>query len=101
MKLQHEPIPSDKFTYDRTTRTFSAEASDFPNHAPFQRLYDDAVDVGFTMKSTKTGAEVVYTMEQVHRDGEGETTHWTFVPTRESYNRHREAVNTKVVVFND
>jgi hypothetical protein len=100
MKRQLQPIPSGKFTYDQTTRTFTAEESDLRGYDLRQTIYDDAVDVGFSIQSSKTGAEVTYYLSEVHTH-DGDITHWTFLPTRESFNKHREAVNTKVVIFND
>ena len=101
MKLNHTPILSSRFDFNTTIKTFSTEASSLRG-TPFQsQLYDDACDVGFIMKSTKTGNEVTYVLEKEHKDFEGEVIKWTFVPTIESYNKHREAVNTRVVIFND
>lgn len=105
MKLQLTPISSVRFTYDVTTRTFSAEASDLRPAVFLARLYDDAMDVGFVMKSSKTGAEVTYVLEAEHREPAteelGDITHWTFTPTHESASKYRECVNTKVKIFND
>lgn len=108
------PIPSNLFTYDRTTRTFDVEASTLNGngHRFLQQIYKDACDVGFVMKSSITGNEVTYYLEQEHREPSeqthgglpvelGDITHWTFRPTNESCQKFREAMNTKVVVWND
>lgn len=101
MKLPLTPISSLRFNYDQSTRTFTAEASDLRGATFHARLYDDAMDVGFVMKSSKTEAEVTYVLEEEHKDGDGDVTHWTFTPTHESASQFRECVNTKVKIFND
>jgi hypothetical protein len=105
MKHRLNPISSAWFSYNQTTRTFSTEASSLRPANFLARLYDDVMDVGFMMKSRVTGNEVTYVMEAEHRepatDEIGDITHWTFTPTNESCDKHRECVNTKVVIFND
>ncbi len=66
-----------------------------------QRLYDDACDVGFAMKSDKTGRVVKFYMDKVHTDGEGDITHWTYRACHEDVRLNPEAMFIVVTVFND
>jgi hypothetical protein len=77
MILRPAPVQISTFTWDPRTRTLSAEASELP---PFGRVYDDACDVGFTVLGHH--AEVVFALQEEHRDREGDVTHWTFVPAK-------------------
>lgn len=88
-------ISSNKFSYDRDTMEFVAEMSDFKNieNLLHQRIYGDACDVGFAMKSEKTGnVEIFYYSNRVEK--EGEAVYWVW-----------EALNPKldchVKIFND
>lgn len=106
MKLNLHPIPSSLFLYDCTTRHFTAEVSELScrGHNFMWNLYDDAVDRGFIMESTRTGNKVTYYLARVVGGGEdtdGEVVSWEFLPTHESMAQHRECVNTKVIIFND
>jgi hypothetical protein len=54
------PIPSSRFTYDAVNRMLVAEASDLGGY--LRRLYDDACDVGFAVRSDRTGAVAVFAL---------------------------------------
>ena len=73
--LRPTPVSTDRFSYDPATRSFSAEISEL--RINFGRVYDDAVDEGFTMVSTKTGREIVFVVEHVEYDPEGDLRWWT------------------------
>ena len=66
-----------EFTYDKSTDTFIAEASDLPifHHA---KVYTDACDVGFILASSKTGNERLVTLVDTMRDAEGDVQCWTY-----------------------
>jgi len=58
-----------------------AEASSLMlGHIDFTQVWDDACDVGLTLVSHRTGREVVYALEDIARDGEGDLLFWTLVP---------------------
>ena len=61
MKLPLIEFSSKNFTYHADAKTFVSEASDMMNRH-LQPLYNDACDVGFSMKSSKTGRVVVYVL---------------------------------------
>ena len=88
------------------------EASDLGGQPFLNQLYKDAVDVGFVMKSHKTGEEVMFCLDKEHRDTDGrgwgglpleygDITHWTFKPTSDSIKRNPQIVNLEVTIFND
>lgn len=45
-----------------------------------ERVWDDACDVGVTLVSHRTGREVVYVVEDMARDGEGDLLWWDLLP---------------------
>lgn len=95
-------FPSKMFHFDATGHG-SAEASDMGNRH-LQRIYDDACDVGFTVRSSKTGDIVTYAMSSPFYQGDGEDTElagWNFEPTSESIRKHPFCAGTKITVFND
>lgn len=105
MKLNITPFPSNHFTYDKETKTLIAESSDLlGNH--FQRLYDDACDVGIAIQSVKTQKVVTYYLHKtVKPEGRefcvGEVVAWEYLPTTESIRQVPECAGTSVTIFND
>ncbi len=86
---------TDEFTFKN--RVFTAEASDFSDGrfmAMFNQVFDDACDQGFELTSSRTGKKVKMTFEKAHRSEEGDITHWSFIP-------YRNTSFDKLVVFND
>ena len=101
MKTKLTPIWSSKFTYLGSTKTFVAEISDLKPFNPLTRLYDAAMDVGFTMRSKITGIDVDYFLTEEHKDAEGDVTSWEFRPTVESERKTVDCRGTSVTIFND
>lgn len=101
MKFNVIEFPSSMFTW--TDKVAVAEASDMGNRH-LQPLYDDACDVGFAMKSDKTGEVVTYAMTRPFYQGEDEDRElagWDYTPTSESIRKVPSCAGTKVVVYND
>lgn len=48
------------------------------NYVPWYRLYDDAADVGFYVRSHKTGDKKLFVLEKTAKN-EGEIVAWTFI----------------------
>lgn len=87
-----------KFSWDKLLGF--CEASELhtpPGQAFFQRVWSDAGDVGFFVKSHRTGRCVLFTLEDVERD-ESDITSWNFVECNVDRSV-REPVRIKV--FND
>ena len=94
---------SDSFDYDPATKCFTAEISDLAavcNTFVFHWVYDDAMDLGLSIVSSRTGAEIIYAAE-VDIDDEGDVMQWTLYPTPESIQQHPSCLGTTVVVYND
>lgn len=101
MKFNVIEFPSSFFTWSQGVA--HAEASDMENRH-LQPLYDDACDVGFAIKSDKTGEVVTYVMETPVYDigeEERELLGWRYVPTAESIRKVPACANTKAVIYND
>ena len=94
-------ISSRQFSIDPKNKQFVGEISDFGCNVPFDRIYSDACDLGFTMLSHKTGETVTWYMQTEMYDGEGDITSWTFSPTARDIYRHPELANWTCLVFND
>lgn len=64
-------------TWRKGIPTGAVEASDLgPNFTG--RIWNDACDIGFILKSPKTGREILMVQTGHCRDGEGEVTIWIF-----------------------
>ena len=103
MRLTLVEHSSRQFSYSDKDKTLVSEASDLDNRH-LERIYDDACDVGFAVKSEKTGAVVVYVMSSPIYRGEGEDRElsgWNYEPADFSVRKHPECVGTKATIFND
>jgi hypothetical protein len=93
MILRPSPISSTYFTYAPETKTFATEASDLPRGFDINRVYDDAIDEGFTIVSKRTGKEVVFRKERLVKDTEGDIQAWEFSSVT--------ILGFKAMIFND
>lgn len=90
MKLQPLIYCSSKFTWRGNTGY--ADISDLSGKmAPHGLIYDDAIDVGFTVKSARTGREVEFVHTHPEYD-DGELVKEHYVSTGGNYN---------IILFND
>jgi hypothetical protein len=99
MLLRPSPISSRLFDYDKNERCFVAEISDLGPGFEFHRVYDDACDVGLTVISHRSGREVVFAVDEVETDREGDILAWRLVPA--SYQRALLIDNVTMTIFND
>jgi hypothetical protein len=99
--LETYAIDSTKFTFHAAKQTFFAEASDLYGHELYRQIYDDAADVGFAIRSDRTGAVMRFYVAQVHKDREGDITHWTFKIINEDARKNPAFKELSVVIFND
>src|SRR5271157_4913440 len=88
---------SDLFRYNAATKHFSSEISNTP--AVLRQLWGDSLDLGFGIRSKKTGHVVYFTLEKTKKDGDGAYLFWTFV----IYNPDLDArlKGLSVTVYND
>jgi hypothetical protein len=102
MRLTLVEHSSKTFGYNKADKTLTAFASSMDNRS-LERIYDDACDVGFAVKSESTGAVVVYVMSSPLFHGEGEDRElagWNYEPADFSVRKHPECAGTKAIVFN-
>ncbi len=48
----------------------------------FERVWNDACDEGLTLVSHRTGKEVVYAIDRIEADNEGDILYWDLIPAR-------------------
>lgn len=100
MILKPSPVSLRHFTRVAGLRSgggmLVAEVSDFGRGFAFERVYDDACDEGLTVVSHHTGREVVYGVEHVERDPEGDLLFWKLRPASP-----RERDLPTITIFND
>lgn len=88
MRRPDLPVPTydgRRFSWDRCNGV--AEATDLcptPSRTPvyeqpWARVWSDAADVGFNVRSNRTGRVELFTLRTEHKDDDGDVTHWTFV----------------------
>lgn len=102
--MQHNPISSDMFHWEKETKTFSQEIStlqgNIPLFDPFGRIYDDACDAGFSMKSARTGQVITFYHSTTDTD-EGDIAGWWFKVVPEQIRKHPNLADILVLIIND
>jgi hypothetical protein len=71
-----------------------------PGHQ-WERLYDDACDVGLALTSHKTGVTTTWYLKDTVKDSEQEVLGWMFCPTPETARRHPELARYQLNIGND
>lgn len=98
--LRFESYDIANFTWDAHRRTFSAEASDLQLNQ-FDRLYDDACDVGLAIGNPDTGRVATFYLAETDTDGEGDIRFWRLLPTAEALRLAPGLRGARVIIFND
>jgi len=103
MKLRlNFPIDLSVFSHNKDTKTFCAEASDFGHGNLFQRIYDDACDVGFQVINPTTLNTILLIHSHEERTLDGmDVQYWEFTPSYEDMQKHPSLKGYKFVVYND
>lgn len=105
MKLHLTPISSAHFTFSniKGRKTFVTEASDLRGLNLLARLYDDAADAGFAMKSERTGqvAHFCFSRRLEGEETDGEFVADIFVPCEEDVRKFPGLAGCEVHVLND
>lgn len=103
---------TDLFHLDKEHKQFSAEMStlegnlgrlplgDRGSTEVFQRLYNDACDVGLILVSNRTKEEATWVAVDVSRDDE-DIHHWILHPTSEAIRKHPRLEGYTMIIFND
>ena len=97
MKRQIIAVSSDIFSYHPNTKCMIADASDLRGVNLNQQIFDDAVDVGFAIRSERTKKVEVFSLIRINKDEEGEVVSWTYAPI--DYNLSK--IGLKVIILND
>ena len=71
--LRPSPVSTSQFSFNKVRSAFIAEISDTNG---LGRVYPDSCDEGLTVIGN-TGREVVFVVEDVSRDADGDLTSWT------------------------
>ena len=102
MKLKlRSPISVNRFLHIPHSKVYTTEASDGGKSYNFwQRIYDDACDVGFQVINPGTGVVITVTQATELSDGD-EITGWEFTPTYEDIQRNPKLEGYKFVIYND
>lgn len=95
--LTPTPVSTERFRYDAANRLFTVEASDIGlgHGLEFERVFDDACDVGLSLISAKTGQVIACAIE--HEElREGDTLYWDLRPAER---KDRDLFTVRI--FND
>ena len=90
---------SDDFYWDKKTYSFSADISEVP--AVLRQMTNDSMDIGFAMRSSKTGEIAYFIVSRAERDADGDMYRWTFIPTDASIYSNPLLTGVMVNVYND
>ena len=105
MLLNQNPIPSSYFHWNREGQTFSQEISSLNGFILFQRIYDDAVDEGFSILSNHTGQIITFYHSKTDYDGnegdDSDVAGWWFEVVPEHARKYPWLANIKVLIIND
>lgn len=85
------------FTYVKGLKSFVGEISDTPQ--VLRQLWNDSMDLGFGIRSHKTGRVVFFTLKNIWRDDEGDVIRWVFDvfnPTQ-----HPDLEGLTATIYND
>lgn len=93
-------LHTNQFSYQPHTRTFISDVSDLGPQV-FERIYDDACDVGVQLVSAKTGKVIPFLMNDEVRDFDNDILRWNFVVEPTYARRNPSIADLKVVIFND
>lgn len=96
-------INTNRFSYNKETKTFVTEISNLGSTYVFDRIYSDAADEGLTLWSEKSGMEATYYLDHVNYsdDADHELVSWELKPTVETTRKHPQLRDTMVLIFND
>lgn len=95
------PVSLSLFTHNSTDKVFISEASDIGDDQLFQRVYNDACDVGFNVVNVASGQSILVTLLKETQDDDGETVSWEYVPSYEDVQRHPKLKNYRFLIYND
>jgi hypothetical protein len=104
MELPVTQISSDHFSVSRAAKRLTCFHSDLPrNSIPYEPLYDDACDVGFAVRSTKTGQVTRWYFAHHNRtnDVDNELVETVFEPCTETVRKFPQLEGYRLFIGND
>lgn len=90
-------INTGRFGVNPELKRMTAFVSDFGPDFEFAQIYPDSADEGLTLVSQRTGQEVDWVVDDVHRSEEG-IDYWVLVPAEGSPESVR---GWKLYIYND
>lgn len=92
------PVSSDRFCYNRDTKTMSAEVSDLGD--VWVQAYPDAADMGIEIISSRTGKSVMFVVHE-EKWNDGDLLYWVLKAVKNPRNHAPIFDQLTVVVYND
>ena len=98
--LKPAPVSTRQFSWHGQEFEYVGEMSSTNG---FGQVYDDACDEGLTLVSARTGQEVVFVVDHVERDADGDVRFWLLRPVGRSERPLNQPTifQTKIRLFND
>jgi hypothetical protein len=101
MEMNIVQVNSAAFTHFPESKRLVADISDIAVRE-FQKLYNDAADVGFALRNPKTGNVTRWQVaSEVRGPYDGELHGWYLVPTSESLRRNPQMEGYCITLVND
>jgi hypothetical protein len=101
MKLKNVPsVNIDLFYHNKTDKSFTSERSHLRTNL-LNRIYDDAIDVGFVITNPTKNTSVTVFLESEEFDDEGDLTTQIFRPISSDIDKFPQLKDYKFIVFND
>jgi hypothetical protein len=88
---------SKHFTYVKGLKSFVGEISDTPQ--VLRQLWNDSMDLGFGIRSHKTGRVVFFTLKNMLRSEEGDVHGWVFHVHNPA--KHPDLEGLTATIYND
>lgn len=93
-------LSSKLFNYDHETNTFTAWMSEI-GPRPFRPIFNDSIDLGCSITSTKTGTVADFYITLEERDVDHDIVAWHLKPTPDTKRLLPLIKDAKLVIFND
>jgi hypothetical protein len=101
MQLNVTEYSSETLSHSARNGLLIGEVSDIGLHG-FERLYDDACDVGLALRNPRTGNVTRWALlEEVRDPRENELLGWMLVPTPETIRKQPELKDYQLNLVND
>lgn len=91
-------FPSTQFTWSKETRALVSEISTTPQ--VLRQLREDSFDLGFGIKSHRTGEIAYFKLQEQVKNECGETLKWIFIPTLDSLRKNHKLAGVLVYIYN-